>query len=170
MQDPGCIVKEPSQPSDYYEAQRDLDARAEKTAVKESGLSWSEFAMARERAEGILRGGPPADVSASETSAVSSRAAELKPLLGIREPKIARVTKAAPAAAPAPTPAAAPAMSPGSSAMSQCMAQNTQKHQREIEGLGQRAQAAQKANDMAAMMAIADTLQQIQLAGCGGAR
>jgi hypothetical protein len=168
MQHPDCIVKEPSQPSDYYEVQRDIDSRAEQTAVKQSGLSWSEFAMARERAEGILRGGPPADVSASETSAVSSRGAELKPLLGIREAMVERAARPAPAAAP--TQAAAPTMPPGASAMSQCMAQNSQKHRQEIEALGHRAEAAQQANDRARMMAMADTLQQLQMAGCGGAR
>ena len=40
------------------------------------------------------------------------------------------------------------------------------KHQKEIEALGERAQAAQKKGDTATMMAIADTLQQLQMAGC----
>jgi hypothetical protein len=39
-------------------------------------------------------------------------------------------------------------------------------HQAEIEALGNRAQAAEKSGDQAKMMAIADTLQQIQMAGC----
>jgi hypothetical protein len=39
MQDPSCIVKRPEQPKDYYEAQRDVDARAEKQEIKGSGLS-----------------------------------------------------------------------------------------------------------------------------------
>ena len=50
------------------------------------------------------------------------------------------------------------------------MSQNAQKHQKEIEALGQRAQAAQQTGSTAAMMAIADTLQQIQMAGCTGAK
>jgi hypothetical protein len=166
MMDPGCIVKEPSEPSGYYEAQRELDTRSEKSAVEKSGLSWGEFAMARERAEGILRGGPPADVSASETSAVNARAAELKPLLGIREAPAQRAMKPVPAPAPAPAPTAAPAAPAGSDKLAQCMSRNAQAHQKEIEALGHRAQAAQQAGDMARVMAIADTLQQLQMAGC----
>jgi hypothetical protein len=168
MQDPSCVVKQPTQPDDYYEAERAADTRAEQEAVKASGLSAAEYAMALERAEGILRGGPPADVSASETSAVSARASELKPLLGIYDAPPARAMKPAPAAPPAP--AAAPTVPAGASAMSACMAQNIQNHQKEIEALGQRAQAAQQAGNTAAMMAIADTLQQLQMAGCTGAR
>ena len=41
-----------------------------------------------------------------------------------------------------------------------------QNHQAEIEALGKRAQQAQEASDMERLMAIADTLQQIQMAGC----
>jgi hypothetical protein len=175
MMDPGCVVKQPSRPGDDYEAQREIDTRSEKTAVTESGLSMAEFAMARERALSILLGGPPADVSASETSAVQSRAGELKPLLGIREAPAQRATKSAPATpAAAPAPAAAPVASPavpsGSDSLAQCMGRNAQKHQKEIEALGRRAQAAQQAGDMARVMAIADTLQQLQLAGCGTGR
>jgi hypothetical protein len=172
MQDPSCMVKQPAQPNDYYEAQRALDTRAEQEAIKASGLSAGDYAMALERAEGILRGGPPADVSVSETSAVSARAADLKPLLGINDAPAGRARKPAPEPAPAPVPAqaAAPAVPAGASAMSSCMAQNAQKHQKEIEALGQRAQAAQQAGNTPAMMAIADTLQQIQMAGCTGAR
>jgi hypothetical protein len=172
MQDPSCVVKQPTQPDDYYEAQRAADTRAEQEAVKASGLSAAEYSMALERAEAILRGGPPADVSASETSAVSARASELKPLLGINDAPPARAMKPAPAAtspAATPVPAAAPAP-PGSSALSACMAQNIQNHQKEIEALGQRAQAAQQAGNTASIMAIADTLQRIQTAGCTGAR
>jgi hypothetical protein len=50
------------------------------------------------------------------------------------------------------------------------MAGNTQKHEKELRALGERAQAAHKAGNTEAMMAIADTLQQIQMAGCTGAR
>lgn len=171
MQDPSCVVKQPTQPDDYYEAERAADTRAEQEAVKASGLSAAEYSMALERAEGILRGGPPADVSASETSAVSARASELKPLLGVYDAPPARAMKPAPSApAATPAPAAAPAVPAGASAMSACMAQNIQSHQKEIEALGQRAQAVQKAGNTAAMMAIADTMQQIQMAGCTGAR
>jgi hypothetical protein len=50
------------------------------------------------------------------------------------------------------------------------MAQNSQKHEKELRALGERAQAAHEAGNMELMMAIADTLQQIQMAGCNGAR
>jgi hypothetical protein len=171
MQDPSCVVKQPTQPSDYYEAQRAVDRRAEQEAVKAAGLSAAEYSMALERAEAILRGGPPADVSASEASAVSARGSELKPLLGIDEEPPARVRKSAsptpsPASTPAPTQAAPPAAAAGNSAMSACMAQNIQNHQEDVEALGRRAEAAQKAGDTATMMALADSLQRIQMAGC----
>jgi hypothetical protein len=50
--------------------------------------------------------------------------------------------------------------------MSACMSKNIQAHQAEIEALGRRGQAAQAAGDNAKMYAIADTLRQIQTAGC----
>jgi hypothetical protein len=171
MQDPSCVVKQPGQPDDYYETQRTIDSRAERTAVKASGFSPSEFAQVRERAEAILRGGtPPGDASASEKSALAARAGELKPLLGIHDAPAARATKAAPVAAPAPAQPAPASLPPGASAMSACMAQNSQKHEKELRALGERAQAAHEAGNMELMMAIADTLQQIQMAGCNGAR
>ena len=46
------------------------------------------------------------------------------------------------------------------------MTKNIQTHQAEIEALGKRAEAAQAANDTPKLMAIADTLQRIQKAGC----
>jgi hypothetical protein len=57
-------------------------------------------------------------------------------------------------------------MPPGTADLSKCAAANAQKHQKEIEALGERAKAAQEAGDMAATLAIADTLRQIQMAGC----
>jgi hypothetical protein len=57
-------------------------------------------------------------------------------------------------------------MSAAASSMSACMTKNMQNHMPEIETLGKRAQAAQKAGDQARMIAIADTLRQIQMAGC----
>ncbi len=166
MADPSCAVKEPKQPDDYYEAQRAVDARADKQVAKASGFSQGELGLVLERVEGILRGTPPPDASASEKAAVSARAAELRSLLGIEDPA---ARKAKPAAAPAPAaqPApAAPQMSPAASAMNDCMVKNMQAHQSEIEALGQRAEKAQEAGNTAAMMAIADTLRQIQMAGC----
>jgi hypothetical protein len=164
MQDPSCVVKQPTQPDDYYQAQRDLDSRAEKQEIKASGFSRSELAMVKERAEAILRGAtPPGDASPGEKSAVAAKASELKPLLGIHDQPAARAQKAASAPAPAP---AAPAMSPAASSMNDCMMKNLQAHQAELEALGQRAEAAKGANDAGMMMAIVDTVQQIQMAGC----
>jgi hypothetical protein len=171
MQDPSCVVKQPQQPGDYYEAQRDIDSRAERTAIKASGFSPGEFGQVRERAEAILRGGtPPGDASASEKSAIAARAGELKPLLGIHDAPAARATKPTPAPAPAPAQPAQPTMPPGASAMSACMADNSQKHEKELRALGKRAETAQEAGNTELLMAIADTLRQIQMAGCPGAR
>jgi hypothetical protein len=169
MQDPSCTVKQPTQPDDYYEAQRQVDSRAEQQELKGSGLSRSELAMAKERAEMILRGSnPPGDASASEKAAVNGKAGDLKPLLGIQDQPAARVSKPAPASAPsaAAAPPAQPAMSAAQTRQANCMAQNSQKHQQEIEALAQRAQAAQQANDMTKLMAIADSMQKLQTAGC----
>jgi hypothetical protein len=167
MQDPSCVVKQPAQPDNYYEAERNVDSRAEQQEMKASGLSRSELAMAKERAEAILRGTtPPGDASPGEKSAVSAKAAELKRLLGIHD-QPARASKAA--AAPAPAAAAepaAPATSPAASSMNDCMVRNLQSHQADLEALSKRAEAAKKAGDQAGMMAIVDTMQQIQMAGC----
>jgi hypothetical protein len=169
MQDPACVVKEPQQPDGYWETQRSLDYQAEQKAIKTSGLSPSEYSMALERADAVLRGGTVAgDLSASEKEAVSKRATELKPLLGIRDPEPETPAPAVPAT-PAPQPAAA-AVPAGSNAMAACAAQNAQKHEQRIQALGERAQKEQEAGNMAAVMAIADTLQQLQMAGCTGAR
>ena len=171
MQDPSCAVKEPERPKDYYQAQREMDVRAEKQAAKASGFSPAEFAMVKERAIAIIQGAtPPGDASPAEKVAVSAKSAELKPLLGFVEQPAAQAAKPAPE--PAPTPAAAPAVNPQTSAaasrMGECMAKNMQSHQAEIEALSKRAQAAQKAQDTQKLMALADTLQRIQMAGCMG--
>ena len=173
MQDPSCVVKRPEQPKDYYEAQRDIDVQAEQQEATASGFSPSELAMVKERAIAIIQGStPPGDASASEKSAVSAKSAELKPLLGLQDQPAARAAKTAAAPAPTPAPAAAPApdpqMSAATSDMSACMTKNIQSHQAEIEALGKRAQAAQAANDTPKLLAIADTVQRIQMAGCTG--
>jgi hypothetical protein len=173
MQDPGCVLKEPKQPDDFYEAERQVETRSESQAVKASGLGAGEFAMAKERADGILRGPAPSDASPTEQSAVSAHAAELKPLLGIREQPAARAMKAAPAPAPAapaavPSAPTVPQVSPSASQMSACMSNNIQTHQAKIAALGERAQAAQAAGDNTKLMAIADTIHRIQVAGCQG--
>jgi hypothetical protein len=169
LMDPSCIVKQPTQPDDYYEAQRAIDSRAEEQAIKSSKMSRSEFAMAQERAWMILQGQtPPGDASASEKSAVNNRSAELKPLLGLEEKPAARAAKPAPAAAPAPPPPtpSGPTMSDDQTKLAECMAKNAKKHEKEIEALGERTKAAAEANDMAKTMAIADTIRQLQTAGC----
>jgi hypothetical protein len=168
MMDPACLVKEPKQPDDYYEAQRKIDSRAEEQAIKTSKLSRSEFAMAQERAWMILQGQtPPGDASASEKAAVNNRSAELKPLLGLEEKPAARAAKPAPAPAPTPAPVApASGMSDDQMKTAECNAKNAKKHEKEIEALGERAQAAAEANDVAKAMAISDTIRQLQSAGC----
>jgi hypothetical protein len=50
--------------------------------------------------------------------------------------------------------------------MSACMMKNLQSHQAELEALGRRMQAAQEKGDTPKLMAMADTMQQIQMAGC----
>jgi hypothetical protein len=167
MMSPSCAVKQPVQPDQYYEVQRVVNNRAEQSEMKASGLSRSELFMAKERAEAILRGATGPDISASEKHAVNSRGDELKRLMGIEQVAPARATKPAPAAAPAPAAGpAGPTVSPGQQAYMNCIAQNVERHQPEIEALAQRAEAARKANDTTTMMAIADSLNQLQTAGC----
>src|SRR6185312_7306268 len=105
--------------------------------------------------------------SASEKNAVNTHGAELKRVVGLEQAPPARATKPAPAPAPAPTPTAAAAtVSPGQQAMNDCMMKNVQAHQREIEELGKRAQAAAQGGDTPKAIAISDTLRQLQMAGC----
>ena len=116
----------------------------------------------------ILRSGAPTDVSESEKAAVTMKKTELEPLLWPQEKP--KATAAKPAVQPAPAPQPVPQVDPQTSAaanqMGACMSKNIQAHQAEVEELGKRAQAAQKAGNQAALMAIADTLQRIQMAGC----
>jgi hypothetical protein len=169
MMDPSCTVKQPTQPDNYFEAQRDIDGRAEQQEMKASGFDRGELSMVKERADAILRGtNPPGDASPAEKSAVAAKAPELKSLLGIREAQSERLTKTAPAPAPAqPTSTQpAPTLPPGAVAMNECMVKNVQKHEAEIQALGDRGEAAQRAGNTDLMMAIADTIQRIQMAGC----
>ena len=170
MMDPSCVVKQPEQPKDYYETERAVEARAEAKEIAASGFSQSEMAMLKERTIAILTNSPPpGGASAGEKSAVAAKSAELKPLLGIREAPPVQAAKPAPAPAPTPTPAAAqpsPEMSAHAASMSDCMMKNMQKHQAEIEALGKRAEAAQNAGNQQTLMAIADTLQRLQMGGC----
>jgi hypothetical protein len=169
MMDPSCTVKEPEQPKDYYEAERAMEARAETKEIEASGFSRNDMAMIKERAVAILTGStPPGGASTSEKSAVTAKSAQLKPLLGIREEPAPQAAKPAPAAAPAPavTPQPSPEMTAAASNMSACMVKNMQTHEAEIEALSKQAEGAQKAGNQQKLMAIADTLQRIQMAGC----
>jgi hypothetical protein len=166
---PSCLVKEPEQPKDYYESQRQIEVRGDQAAVKASGLGAGEYAMAQERAIAILQGSPPSDASQSEKAAVMAKKSELRALLFPDQQAKTKTAAAKPAAQPAPPPTAPqadPQMSAAASNMSNCMMKNVQSHQAQLEALGKRGEAAQKAGNQAAMMAIADTVQQIQMAGC----
>ena len=46
------------------------------------------------------------------------------------------------------------------------MAQNVQKHEKEIEALGNRGRGGAEGGDKATMMAIADSINRLQMAGC----
>jgi hypothetical protein len=170
MIDPSCVVKQPEQPKDYYETERTVEARAEAKEIEASRFSQGEMAMLKERAIAILTDAtPPGGASASEKSAVAAKSAQLKPLLGIREAPPVHAAKPAPTPAPTPAPAAnqpSPEMSARAASMSECMMKNMEKHQPEIEALAKRAEAAQSAGNQQKLMAIADTLQRLQMGGC----
>ena len=166
--DPSCAVKEPQQPDGYYDAQRAVDERANQANLKTSGFTDQEFGMASDRVLAILNGSdPPGGASTSEKSAVSAKDLELKSLYGIRDAQQQRVAKQAPAADPTPpAQAQAPTLPPGATAYNQCMMNNVQSHEKEIQALGDRGNAAQEAGNTPLMMAMADTIRQIQMAGC----
>ena len=171
--DPACTVKNPSTPDDYYDSQRQAEEGAEQKALKSSGFNRGEYAQVRERVEMALQGAGPTDLSSSEKSAVAKRSKELKKLLGLEV--VPAATRPAPAAAavdtaPPPPAQPVPTVSPAQQAMGACYAQNAQNNEARLQALGERGEAAQKANDMAAMMAIADTINRIQSAGCNPGR
>lgn len=174
--DANCLVKDPQQPNDLWDAKQAIDTRAQQAAENTSGYKGREFGTASDRAIAILQGAEvPGGASASEVAAVKAQGPELKAALGIRDAQEARVAKKAPAPAPAvvadtaPTTPVAP-MPAGAAAMNTCMAQNVQAHEKELKALGDRGDAARKAGDQGRMMAIADTIMRIQMAGCGGNR
>lgn len=165
--DPSCSVREPRQPDDLHESRRAVEERANQANMKSTGLTDRELGLASDRVIAILTGAEvPGGASASEKSAVSAKEPELKALYGLREAQAERVAKQTPA--PAPPPAAAPAVTPppGSVALNECMVKNVQAHEKEIAALGQRGSAAQQAGNTPLMMAIADTITRIQMAGC----
>jgi hypothetical protein len=167
--DPSCAVTDPKQPEGYYDAQRAVDERASQANLRATGFTDREYALVSERLIAMLTGNEPAGgASASEKSAVSAKDPELKSLLGIRDAQEQRVAKQAPApdSTPAPARAQAPTMPPGPGAANQCMVNNIQSHEAEIRALGDRGAAAQQAGNTPLMMAIADTIMRIQMAGC----
>jgi hypothetical protein len=170
MIDPSCAVKDPqNQPDGYYDAQRSVDERANQANLKAAGLTDREFGLASDRVIAILTGSEvPGGASASEKSAVSARDPELKSMYGIRDAQEERVAKQTPAPDPTPAPAQVQVQAPAAApAANQCMVNNVQKHEKEIQALGDRGAAAQQAGNTALMMAIADTIMRIQMAGCG---
>ncbi len=168
MIDPSCAVREPEQPKGYYEAERAAEARAEAKEVKASGFSQNEMAMLKERAIAILTNSPPpGGASKNEKSAVAASSAQLKPLLGIREAPPVQAAKPTPKPAPAAAAVpSSPAMPAGAVDMSECMMKNMEKHEAKIEALGKRAEAAQEAGNQTLLIAIADTLNRLQMGGC----
>jgi hypothetical protein len=164
MMDPSCTAKEPKRPDSYYDDERKVDSEAEQAGIKKSKLSNSDYAQGMERVHMALRDAP-GDLSKSEKDAVAKRSSELKKLLGYEVPP-ARAEKPAPAPAPAPAAPAAPAMTKEQTDQTACMAENSKKNEKEIIALGERMKAAQEAGDMTALMAMADTLAQLQSGNC----
>src|SRR5206468_3390340 len=131
--DRSCLVKQPERPSDYYEAERAIDQRAEESTLKTADFDASQLGQASDIAIAILTDAAPPDVSASEKSAVQAKDPELKSLLGIRQAQEQRVGKQAKTAVVhdtiTPTPAsapAAPAIPAGAVAVNQCMMKNVE--------------------------------------------
>lgn len=167
--DPSCAVKDPKQPDDFYDAQRAVEDRATQAKVRSTGLTDREYGLASDRVIAILTGTEvPGGASSSEKSAVSAKDPELKALYGLRDAQAERMAKQAPAPDPTPAPAPVQAQAPAAvPAVNQCMVNNVQKHEAEIKALGDRGAAAQQAGNTQVMMAIADTIMRIQMAGCG---
>jgi len=166
--DPSCAVRDPKQPADLYDAQRATEERVNKAKLGATGLTDREYGLASDRIIAILNGADaPGGVSPSEKSAVSARDAELKALYGFRDPRAERAAKQAPAPDPTPAPAPVQAQTPTAvPAVNQCMVDNVQKNEAKVKALGDRGAAAQQAGNTQLMMAIADSIMQIQMAGC----
>ncbi len=161
--DPACVVKEPQQPSDYYDQQQAVEQGAAQAELAASELDGRESGQAKDRAIAIIQDAPPPDVSPSEQQAVSKREKELKDLMGLTPPPETRAEKPAPP--PPPAPAAAP-VDTALQAASECRGRNAQKNEKEVERLGKLAAAAADAGDVARAMVYADSINQIQSAGC----
>jgi hypothetical protein len=168
MIDPSCAVKDPKQPDGFYDAQRGIEERANQAKVRSTGFTDREYGMASDRVIAILTGTEvPGGATASEKSAVSAKDPELKALYGLRDAQAERVAKQTPAPDPTPAPAPVQAQVPAAApAVNQCMVDNIQKNEARIKALGDRGAAAQEAGNTPVMMAIADTIMRIQMAGC----
>jgi hypothetical protein len=167
IMDPSCGVREAKVPEDYNDMQRAVEERANEARRKATGFTDREDGLANDRVLAILNGSDvPGGASASEKSAVSAKKPELKAMYGIRDAQSDRVAKQAPAADTAPPPPAqVQVQAPGAKA-NQCIVDNVQKHEKEIQALGERGAAAQEAGNTALMMAISDTLMRLQMGGC----
>jgi hypothetical protein len=165
LQDPACVVKDPRQPDDWFDQQQAVERSAEQAELEASGLDARETGQAKERILAIFREAVGPEVSPSEQQAVKKREKELKDLLGLNPPPEEREQKPAPAAAAAPPPPASTA-TPEQQAAGDCMARNSKKHEKELHRLGEKIQAASQANDMATVMALADSVNRLQTAGC----
>jgi hypothetical protein len=161
--DPACTVKDPAQPNDFYDQQQAVEAGAGQAELDASGYDGRENGQAKDRAIAIIQDAPPPDVSPSEKQAVDKREQELKDLMGLNPPPATPAPKPAPPAAAAPV---APAVDPGQQAAAECTSKNAKKNEKDIERLGNLAAAAANAGDVAKAMVYADSINQLQNAGC----
>ncbi len=171
MIDPSCTVKEPERPNDFYDMQRAVDNRAEQATLKAGDFTATEYGQVSDRVIAILSGAtPPGDASPAEKAAVTAKGPELKTLLGLRDAQEGRIGKSAPAPAPAAVADTAPppAVPAAASGVNECVVQNAQKHQAEMDALGNRGEAAEKAGNTAAVRAIADSINRIMMSDCTG--
>jgi hypothetical protein len=168
MIDPSCAVRDPKQPDGFYDAQRAAEERANQAKLRSTGFTDREYGLASDRVIAILTGAEvPGGAAPSEKSAVSAKDPELKALYGLRDAQAERVAKQAPAPDPTPAPAPVQAQVPAAAAtVNQCMVNNVQTHEAKIKALGDRGAAAQQAGNTQLMMAIADSIMRIQMAGC----
>jgi hypothetical protein len=86
--------------------------------------------------------------------------------MGLNPPPQARTPKPAPAAAAAPAAPAAPPVDSGQQAAAECTSKNAKKNEKDIERLGNLAAAAANTGDVAKAMVYADSINQLQSAGC----
>ena len=166
--DPSCAVKDPKQPDDFYDAQRAIEERVNEAssapqALRTASTAWPPTESSRSSTGADVPGG----ASASEKSAVSAKDPELKSLYGLPR-RAGGAGREAGARAGSDTRARAGTGTGAHRrlAVNQCMVDNIQKHEAKIKALGDRGSAAQEAGNTQLMMAIADSIMRIQMAGC----